>query len=231
MKRRRRHAIALAAAWAVVAATAASAHSVKELELELGDREKYFQPLDKAAPEFTLAHADGAPVRLADFRGEVVVLHFIYAACSDVCPLHTDLIADVQAKINQTPMKEAVRFVTVTTDPSKDVPEVMRAYGPAHGLDVANWVFLTTLPDQPESATRGLAEAYGHKFSRTPEGSQVHGVVTHVIDKEGRWRANFHGLKLDPTSLVLFVNALVNDVQKPHGHRKPGFWDRVRELF
>jgi hypothetical protein len=50
------------------------------------------------------------------------------------------------------------------------------------------------------------------------DGYQVHGVVTHVIDREGRWQANFHGLKFEPTNLVLYINALVNDPGRPHAH-------------
>ena len=66
-----------------------------------------------------------------------------------------------------------------------------------------------------EDTTRQLAQAFGHKFTLTEDGYQMHGVVTHVIDQEGRWRANFHGLKFEPTSLVVYVNALVN-VGVPH---------------
>jgi protein SCO1/2 len=220
----------LALAAAVITPTAL-AHSVDELETMLGDKEKFFQPLDEPAPEFTLRNADGAAVDLADLRGKVVVLHFIYASCPDVCPLHAERIAEVQAMVNQTPMKEQVQFITITTDPANDTPEVLRDYGPAHGLDPVNWAFLTTTPDQPEDSTRRLAEAYGHRFDKTEEGYQVHGVVTHVIDKDGQWRANFHGLKFEPINLVMFVNALVNDVQRPHGHGQQSWWDWARDLF
>jgi len=209
----------LATALAAIA-PAASAHSLKDLEAMLGDREKYFQPLDKAAPAFTLRDAGGNTVRLADYRGKVVVLHFIYASCPDVCPLHADRIAEVQAMVNRTPMKEQVQFITITTDPKRDTGAVLRDYGAVHGLDPVNWVFLTTALDQPEDATRKLAEDYGHKFAKTEDGFQVHGVVTHVIDREGRWRANFHGLKFQPVNLVVFINALVNDVHGPHGAKK-----------
>jgi protein SCO1/2 len=220
-------------ALAVVTASmpTAWAHSLDELETTLGEKEKYFQPLDKPAPEFTLRNADGTDVRLADLRGKVVVMHFIYASCPDVCPLHAERIAEIQAMVNQTPMKERVQFISVTTDPSKDTPDVLRDYGPAHGLDPVNWAFLTTTPDQAEDATRQLALAYGHKFTKTPDGYQMHGIVTHVIDREGRWRANFHGLKFEPVNLVLFVNALVNDVHPEQDHHEESLWDQLRNLF
>ena len=218
-------------AFAAIPSSTAFPHSVKDLESMLGDRERYFQAMDQEAPDFTLHTGQGKAVSLADLRGKVVVLHFIYASCPDVCPLHADRIAEVQEMVNRTPMKEQVRFVTITTDPVNDTDAVMEGYGPAHGLDPANWTFLTTASDQPEDATRRLAEAYGHSFAKTGDGYQVHGVVTHVVDKHGQWRGNFHGLKFEPANLVVFINALVNDVAAPHAHPEPGWWDAVKGWF
>src|SRR3546814_9882154 len=112
----------------------------------MGDKEKFFQSLDKEAPDFTLQDADGKLVSRADLRGKVAVLHFIYAGCPDVCPLHADRIAEIQEMVNQTPMKEQVQFITITTDTENDTPDDLRAYGPGHGLDPVYWAFLTPTP-------------------------------------------------------------------------------------
>jgi protein SCO1/2 len=74
----------------------ANAHSLDEVEEMLGYEEKYFQQIDKPAPDFALKTADGRTVELADLRGQVVVLNFIYGSCPDVCPLHSEKIAEVQ---------------------------------------------------------------------------------------------------------------------------------------
>src|SRR5918996_5777846 len=220
----------MAASLALLALSASmvAAHSLDELEAQLGDREKYFQPIDKEAPDFVLQDDEGHQVSLADLRGKVVVLHFIYTSCPDVCPLHAERVAEIQEMVNRTPMRELVQFVTITTDPEHDTPEVMRDYGPARGLDPINWAFLTTRPDQLEDATRRLAERFGHGFTKTEDGYQFHGVVTHVIDREGRWQANFHGLKFEPTNLVVYVNALVNDAGGPHAHEPRSLWETIR---
>ena len=222
-------AIVLALSGATVAP--AIAHPVNELEYLLGERENYFQPLDNDTPDFELQDADGREARLADFHDKVVVVHFVYTSCPDVCPLHAERIAEIQTMVNQTPMKDRVQFISVTTDPKIDTADVMREYGPAHGLDAVNWTMLSSGPGKPEDTTRKLAEQFGHKFTKTDDGYQLHGVVTHVIDREGRWRANFHGLEFQPTNLVVFIDALVNDTDKPHGHGERSFWEMVRELF
>jgi protein SCO1/2 len=218
------------AAW-LAAAAPASAHSLEGLQSELFAREQFFQAVDRPAPAFTLQDPDGRTVRLGDLRGKVVALHFIYASCPDVCPLHADRIAEIQRMVDETPMRDLVQFVTITTDPARDTPDVLRDYGRAHGLDPANWTVLTSGPRQPEDTTRRLAEAFGHRFAVTADGYQMHGVVTHVIDQEGRLSANFHGLQFDPINLVVYVNALINDPRRPHGHGDRGLWGRIRGWF
>jgi len=212
---------------ALIAPAARAHHPGADLDRVMGERERYFQVIDEpVAPPFELADADGNVVRLADFADRIVILNFILASCTDFCPLHSALIAEVQAEINATPMKDMVQFITVSTDPAADRPEVLKAYGLAHALDPYNWVFLTTGPGQPEDATRALAEAYEMKFEPMDDGQQMHGVATHVIDGGGRFAAKFHGLRFDPVSLILYVNGLTNAPQP-----RSGWWDGVRALF
>lgn len=215
----------------VAAAGPTRAHPLGEVEGELGSREWYFQPVDQPPPDFALRDAAGREVHPADLCGQLFVLHFVYTSCPDVCPLHAEKIAEIQAMVNRTPMKEQVHFVTVTTDQVRDTLSVMQGYGPAHGLNPANWAFLTTLSGQPENTTCRLAAAFGHTFTPTEDGMQMHGVVTHVIDPEGRWRANFHGLRFEPTNLLVYLNALTSGAQASHHHPEPSLWERLRGLL
>ena len=57
-----------------------------------------------------------------------------------------------------------------------------------------------------------------HLFTQAADGKPMHGVVTHVIDQDGRLRARFHGLEFDPVDLVVYVNALTNRAQAPDEH-------------
>jgi protein SCO1/2 len=139
------------------AAAATAHHPDADLDQVMGEREKFFQVIDEPAPPFERADADGNLVSLSDFADKIVVLNFIFASCTDFCPLHSALIADVQAMVNATAMKDSVQFITVTTDPEVDTPDVLRSYGEACGLDPENWMFLTRRPGDAEDATRKLA--------------------------------------------------------------------------
>lgn len=210
---------------------AAAHHPGADLDKIVGSKENFFQAIDKPAPSFELQDAEGNRIGLEAFSGKVVILNFIYAGCPDVCPLHSEKIADIQSKINESPMKEAVQFITVTTDPSKDTVEVLESYGKIHGLDDANWAFLTVAADQNEDSTRALAQTYGHKFTPNNEGYQIHSVVTHVIDTDGRLAANFYGLRFDSLNLVLYVNGLINNAYGPKEKPEESWMDKVKSWF
>lgn len=186
------------------------AHSLEKVEEKLKGRERYAQIVNRPAPEFRLRAADGETVSLADLQGNVVVLWFVYTKCPDVCPLHSEALASIQEQVNRSPMRDLVQFITITTDPEHDTPEILQDYGPKHGLDPINWTMLTSGPEEP-SATREIAEKYGLKFTLGEDGYQMHGVVTHLIDKSGNLRARYHGLKFNPTNLIVNINALTND--------------------
>lgn len=225
----RRHILGAVLATSIV--SPAEAHTLEEVEQDISTREKYFQAADRDAPDFDLQDADGKAVKLSDFKGKIVVLHFIYTNCPDTCPLHAEKIAEIQKMVNISPMKAQVQFVSITTDPKRDNGQILRDFGENRGLDPANWVFLTAKPSQPEDVTRELAKSYGVDFATAEDGEQVHGVLTSVIDQKGRLRGRFHSLRFANVNLVIFVNALINFAAERHNRPVPGLWDRLWNWF
>lgn len=189
---------------------AAGAHSVDDVLNQLREQDHYIQMTHYKAPGFALEDPDGREVRLADFRGKVVILNFIYARCKEACPLQSHLLAKVQEQINTTLMRDQLQFVTIATDTedAAATAQIMRGYGKAHGLDPVNWVFLYRGSGAPDVGIK-VAKTYGLEFTPAADGEQMHGVVTHVIDQNGVLRARFHGLKFQPLHLTEYVNALV----------------------
>jgi len=185
--------------------TSVLAHnSVAEVEADIQKRDRYVQLTDQVAPDFTLLDTGGQKVRLTDFRGKVVILNFLYSRCKEQCPLHSTKLAIVQRQLAESSDNDEVRFVTIATDTedATSTVENMRTHGPRYGLDPASWVFLHGGPGR-ENVSLELADEYGLKFVPTADGEQMHAVVTHLIDVDGRLRARYHGLDFDPVNLTL----------------------------
>ncbi|KAA0572511.1 SCO family protein [Azospirillum sp. B21] len=215
----------------------AHTHSLSEVEHNISSKDKYVEVVNRPAPDFRLIDTEGRTVSLDDLKGKVVVLWFVYTSCPDVCPLHTKAVAAVQEQVNATPMKDRVKFVTISTDPARDTAKVRRDFAAAHGLDPMNSMFLSS-GAEGSMATRELAEQYGLKFTSMPDGMQMHGAVMHLIDREGNLRARYHGMKFDPTNAIIHINALTNDgLIKEHSHQSPSHrrdltvWERIRSMF
>src|ERR1700674_1695927 len=121
-------------------------------------------PLPKIAPApaFTLTSQDGAPVSLADFRGKVVAVTFIYSFCTDTCPVLTPMMSFVQDRLGPD-FGTKIAFVSITVAPERDTPEVLKEYAQAFGANLAGWAFLTGTPD----AIRDVTRRYGVFASKT----------------------------------------------------------------
>jgi cytochrome oxidase Cu insertion factor (SCO1/SenC/PrrC family) len=92
------------------------------------------------AADFALVDQRGAGFRMADMRGRVVVLTFIYTHCADVCPFISLTMKSAHSLLGSDARE--VAFVAVTTDPQRDSPQVTAAYSKAIGLNDV-WYFLT----------------------------------------------------------------------------------------
>jgi cytochrome oxidase Cu insertion factor (SCO1/SenC/PrrC family) len=102
----------------------------------------------QACPDAALLDASAQPRRLSELtRGKITLLTFFYTHCSDPlgCPFALGLMSGLRDRIAAAPdLRENVRFVSISFDPTRDSPQQLRAY--ARGL-AANarfeWDFVT----------------------------------------------------------------------------------------
>jgi len=95
------------------------------------------------APDFTLTDQHDQPFHMADARGKVVLMSFIYTHCTDLCPFIAVKVKAAYQLLGSDASR--VEFVAVTTDPKRDVPSVMAAYSKAVGLNDV-WHFVGGAP-------------------------------------------------------------------------------------
>jgi protein SCO1/2 len=91
-------------------------------------------------PEFTLIAQDGRRVATSDLLGKAWVANFIYAHCTDTCPLQSARMAELQTDFTG---ERNILFISITVDPKRDTPAALRQYAARFGADGARWWFLT----------------------------------------------------------------------------------------
>jgi protein SCO1/2 len=162
-------------------------------------------PVIGPAPQFALTSQEGTPVKLADFRGKVVALTFIYTACPDICPLLTQKMVDIQDTLGPD-FGTKVAFVSVTLDPERDTPEVLKDYAQFWGAKTGGWVFLTGSLE----AIRDVTRRYGVFFAKKEDGSVDHTQLTTVVDADGQMRVQYLGARFDPEEFRRDLMSLVD---------------------
>ena len=86
----------------------------------------------RPTPDFTLTDQAGQKVSLADQRGKLVLLTFLYTNCPDVCPLITQNLNQALQMLGTE--RDDVRVLAVSVDPEGDTPKSVDEYAKAHHL-------------------------------------------------------------------------------------------------
>ena len=151
---------------------------------------------------------DGLPVSLRDFRGKVVAVAFIYASCTDTCPLLTDRMAQMQDKLGSA-FGSRIAFVSITVDPERDTPEVLKQYAQNFGANLRGWAFLTGDP----TIVRAMARKYGVFVRKTAAGDVDHTFLTSLVDPNGVLRVQYLGVQFDLEEFRRDLLSLVDEAK------------------
>ncbi len=157
-----------------------------------------FPVIGKQAPDFALIDQNEHRVRLTQFRGKLVLLNFIYTHCVDVCPIVTSKLVKVQRElIRRGWWVKVVVFLSVTTDPARDLPPTLRKYAKVRGADTAGWHFLTG----DLRAVTTVHKLYGITATPVESGLQEHTLPTFVINRKGLVLGSYD-VTFDPRDVV-----------------------------
>jgi cytochrome oxidase Cu insertion factor (SCO1/SenC/PrrC family)/Cu/Ag efflux protein CusF len=158
----------------------------------------------EAAPDFALVDQDGRPISLAALRGRPVLLDFIFTHCPGPCPILTGIHAKAREGLRPDE-RERVHFVSITLDPARDTPAVLRAYAAARRVDTGGWSFATG----PVADVDAVVRAYGVGAIRTPGGEIEHTVATFLIDADGNIAKRYLGTSHAPEAIRADIEALL----------------------
>ncbi len=158
------------------------------------------------APRFTLTTQDDKQLSLDDLRGKVVIITFIFASCTDTCPLLTAKMATLQSRLGDDFGTRAF-FVSVTVDPERDTPQVLKRYAQAHGAELDGWAFVTgTLAE-----IRDVTKRYAVFNKKTPRGDVDHTFLTSLVDQSGTLRVQYLGTRFNPDEMFNDIQSLLRE--------------------
>lgn len=159
---------------------------------------------DTLPADLALVDHDGNPIEMGDFRGEALILTFIYTECPlpDFCPLMSERLAALQPTLREAHGEEA-HLLSISFDPANDTPEVLRDYAAEYTDRLDTWTFATGDTSQVERAT----SLFG-VYTEPEEGEITHNLVTAVVAPDGTVQRLFRGNDWRPED----VRRVVDDV-------------------
>lgn len=119
-----------------------------------------------------LTDQDGRPFRFPDdVRDRAVLIGYVYTHCPDICPMVTYNMRDVREAVDDPDLL----LLSVSFDPRRDTPDVLRGYADSYRLDTRDWRLLTGHPDQVERFMDRLGIAVQKLPSRfASDGSEIY---------------------------------------------------------
>lgn len=151
--------------------------------------------------DFSLTDSTGRQVTRAELQGKVLAVSFLFTGCGTTCPEVSQRMAEIQRLTTNQP---DTRLVSLTVDPRTDTPPVLAKWGARYGADPNRWLMLT-------GNKRVLQQLIGTSFLSTNSGDPFNSMPGNfggteriaVVDKSGRVRIYFDGLRLGVAAAVV----------------------------
>lgn len=136
-------------------------------------------------PEFEFTSQDNELVTNANFNNKVYVVEFFFTSCPTICPRMNENMVKIQNEFYGNP---DFGIASVSIDPERDSPEVLKAYAKDKGATLKNWFFLTGDKEDVYSFSNDGFKLYAGE-NKDVEGGFEHSGLFALIDKDGYIRS------------------------------------------
>ncbi len=155
------------------------------------------------APNFTLTDQNGKQISLSQFKGQPVVLTFLYTHCPDQCPLTAERLHSSMITLGSDASKVGV--VAVSTDPKGDTQQAAQKFTLQHNMQ-NYWHYLVGTQD----TLTPVWTAY-NVYAQGQQQSVDHTLAIYIIDKQGHERAFFGGNNFSPDQVTTDLKVLLKE--------------------
>ena len=182
------------------------ARTVTPIDDAGGSGTQMLQRGDRLPADLTLTNQAGETIQLGDYRGQALVLTFIYTRCPlpNYCPLMSKRFATLQPQLRKQ-YGQDVQLLSISFDPAYDTPQVLRDYAAKYTDRLDTWTFATGDSTQVQRAT----ELFG-VFTQMKDSDEItHNLTTALIGPEGRVRRLWRGNDWTPEDVRQAVERVV----------------------
>ncbi|MDP2304174.1 MAG: SCO family protein [Ignavibacteria bacterium] len=162
---------------------------------------------------FSLVDQDSLPVTFpSDYKGQILVVGFIFTHCPDICPITVHNIQRIQIEAVKQNIKN-IQFAAVSFDPDRDTPSLLKKFGKMRNINYSNWKFLTGVRDTVLELTKEMEiVAVSSDTTYLKDGSKSY-FFTHtdrisLIDKRNRLRKDYIGTAVDIQEIIKDIKSL-----------------------
>jgi protein SCO1 len=144
-------------------------------------------------PDHTvLIDQNGQEYRFGDDKTKIKLIEFIYTFCPDICPTTTQKMNLLKEDLeNAGVYGKEVEFITITIDPYRDTPNVLKGYMEKFEIENdGNWLFLTGQQDDIKEGhknIRAAADPLQFQYRDPGDGFYVHTSLTYLLDENNKF--------------------------------------------
>ena len=165
-----------------------------------------------AVPDYKLTNQSGRTIHLAQFKGRVLLLTFVYTRCPlpDFCIRMSQNFAQIDRALKADPALYArTHLLSISFDPKFDTPVVLKHYGETYmGTDAkqafAHWDFAVP-PSAGELAA--LTQFFDVGITPGDAGLPTHSLSTALIGKDGKVRAWYATNEWTPAEILAAIRS------------------------
>jgi protein SCO1/2 len=135
-------------------------------------------------PEFKLTNQDNKSISDKDYLGKVYVVEFFFSTCPTICPKMNESMLQLQEEFYGNPN---FGLASITIDPAKDTPQVLKEHANLLGVKHYNWHFLTGDKEYIFGLANKGFNLYAGENNKVAGGFEHSGLFA-LIDKDGKIR-------------------------------------------
>jgi protein SCO1/2 len=162
---------------------------------------------DLPMPAFALTNQDGEPVSLDDFKGRVVIVTAVYAACTSTCPMMLSKIRSVLDELTAAERNE-LAVVAFSLSPEADTRELRKMISRMYSMDSPRFHFVNGVPGEVNALLDQLNVA---RTRDEKTGQIMHSNLFFLLDRDGRIGYRLSLSENEQSWLIEAVRALLQE--------------------